>query len=63
MFFNYKTFKTCHVGNTDIDAAYVMHDHGQPVTKVKNRFKLKKTLNLMFALTVNLPLETISPKT
>ena len=32
MFFNYKKRKKIHVGNKDINATYVMHDQGQPVS-------------------------------
>ena len=32
MFFNYKNVKKFHVGNKDINATYIMHGHGQPVS-------------------------------
>ena len=46
MFFNYKKCKKFHVGNKDINATYIMHDQGQPVSL--EQVEVEKDLGIYF---------------
>ena len=46
MFFKYKKCKKFHVGNKDINAIYVMHDQGQPVSL--EQAEVEKDLGVYF---------------
>ena len=44
MFFNHKKCKTFHVANQDINATYIMDDHGQPLSL--EQLKVEKDLGI-----------------